>query len=216
MQLGAAFSTAAGNGTASALALFDGAFSFGTYIGLTTGNPSYLTGLGTPLPAGGVTEVHATANSLCTCSLAVFNGALYVGLCSLVAATAALVIKRIAPAVWSTSLTAGATAALNAFTSLFVFNGLLFAGWTSGGGATAANIKSTPDGVTWNAEITLDVAEVVCQMASFGGSLYVVCGKTGVSYNTKSRVLKRTAAGVWSTVDDPSDDLAGCLGVVYF
>lgn len=214
-QIGSTFVTSSGNGTASAFAMYDGALVYGTATGITSGNTSYLAGTGTPLPAGGFPEVHTTAASQMTCSLAVFQGILYAGYASLVAGTAAIVAKRTPVATWATSLTAVATAQFNGYTSLGVFNGSLFAGWTSGGGATAANIKSTLDGTTWTAEITLGVGEVPCQMVTFGGNLYVVCGRTGVGYNTTTRILKRTTAGTWSAVDDPADDFAGCLGVVY-
>lgn len=214
-QIGAGFPTSNGNGSADALALFDGAFTYGTYIGTTTGNTSYLTGLGTPLPTGGLNEIHTTAASLSTVSLAVFNGALFAGYTSLVAATAAIVAKRVAGGTWSTSLTAGATAAKNAYTTLYVYNGRLYAGWTSGGGATAANIYSTPDGITWTLEKTLAATDVPCQMATLGSNLYVVCGKTGVGYNTTSSIYQRTPGGTWTQVDDPSDDYAGCLSLVY-
>lgn len=215
LQIGATFPTASGNGGPSALVFYDGALSYGTYIGTTNGNTSYLTGTGNPLPAGGISEVHSTSASLATVCLATFNGVLYAGLVSHVAATAALVVKRVAGGTWSTSLTAGATAVQNAFTLLYVYNGLLFAGWTSGGGATAAIIKSTPDGITWTTEYTAAATDVPCQAVTFNGALYVVLGKTGVGYNTTSSIIKRTSTGTWSVVDDPSDALAGAIGIVY-
>lgn len=214
-QIGLPFVIASGNGTAGVLTLFDGALSYGTYIGITAANTAYLTTTATPLPGGGIPEIHTTAASLAPCAIAIFNGEVYAGYVSLVAATAAIVAKRATLNTWSTARTGPATAQFNAYTSLAVFNGYLFAGWTSGGGATAARIESTPDGINWTSEIALDVAEVVCQMVTFNGSLYVVLGKTGVGYNTKSRILKRTTGGVWSTADDPADDFAGCIGLVY-
>lgn len=215
VQIGLGFPTSSGSGSAAALVLYDGALSYGTYVGIASGATSYMTGTQNPLPAGGITEVHTTATSLATCCMAVFQGVLYVGTVSLIAATAALIVKRVVGAVWSTARTGPATAQYNAYTSMVVFNGMLFAGWTSGGGATAARIESTPDGVTWTSEIALDVAEVVCQMVGFNGLLYAVLGKTGVGYNTKSRIMQRSTIGIWTAVDDPSDDFAGCLGVVY-
>lgn len=209
------FPLSKGNGSPGALVFHTGALSYGTYIGTTSGVTSYMSSTGYPLPAGGVQETATTAASRVPCCFAVFQGALYTGYVSLVAGTAAIVGKRAASATYSTSLTASATAAFNAYTTLGVFNGKLYAGWTSGGGATAAIIKSTPDGVTWTTEITLDAAEVPCQMVTFQGSLYVALGRTGVGYNTKSRILKCTTGGTWSSVDDPSDDYAGCIGVIY-
>lgn len=214
-QIGTNFPSASGNGGPSSLIFYDGSLCTGTYIGTTSGNTSYLKALGVPLPAGGFPEVRTTAVSQATCSLAMFNGDLYAGYASLVAGTAAIVAKRTPVATWSTSLTGVATAQYNAYTSLGVYNGRLYAGWTSGGGATAANIKSTPDGITWTAEITLDVAEVPGQMVTFNNKLYVVLGRTGVAYNTKSRILQRDISGTWTAVDDPVDDFAGCIGIVY-
>lgn len=214
-QIGLGFPLTAGSGGPSALVYYDGALSFGTFTGITAGATSYMTGTQNPLPAGGITEIHTTAASLATCSMAVFQGVLYVGMVSLVAATAAMIVKRVVGAVWSTARTGPATAQFNAYTSLAVFNGMLFAGWTSGDGGTAARIESTLDGVTWTNEVTLDAAEVVCQMVGFNGLLYAVLGKTGIAYNTKTRIMQRSSIGAWTAVDDPSDDFAGCLGVVY-
>lgn len=213
-QIGLAFPIAAGSGTPAALALFDGAITYGNYIGTTSGNASYVASTGNPLPAGGIPEIHATAASFAPTCMAGFNGELFVGTTCLTT-TAAIVLKRTAAAVWSTSLTAGASASRNGYTSLYVFNGRLYAGWTSGGGATTAKIHSTPDGITWTLEKTLAATDVPCQMVTFGGSLYVVCGKTGVSYNTTTSLYQRTTSGTWTQVDDPSDDYAGCLAVVY-
>jgi hypothetical protein len=215
LQLGASFPTAAGNGAAGTLAFFDGALSYGTYIGVASGNTSYLTSTGNPLPAGGIAEVHTTAASQSTCSMAVFNGELYVGYVSLVNATAAIIAKRAALATWTTVRTGPATTRWNAYTSLIVFGGTLFAGWTSGNGSAPAVIESSGDGTTWVTEYTLDAAEVVGQMLVFNNALYAVLARTGVAYNTKSRIIQRTASGVWSTVDDPTDDFAGCIGLVY-
>ena len=214
IQIGAAFPIAAGSGTPAALLLYDGSVTFANYIGTTSGNTSYIYASQNPLPAGGIPEIKASASSMgCTC-MASFNGDLYVGMTNL-ATTAAIVAKRTSAGIWSTSLTAGAAATKNGYTALQVFNGRLYAGWTSGGGATAANIYSTPDGITWTLEYTAATTDVPCQMVIFGTSLYVVLGKTGVSYNTTSSIIARTMAGVWSTVDDPSDALAGCIGIVY-
>jgi hypothetical protein len=216
LQIGLSFPTALGNGSPSCLAFYGGALNYGTYNGITSGSTAYATSTLSPLPAGGIIETHTFASSLTPVCMVEFLGDLYVGLTSLVAATAALVVKRVPVATWSTSLTAVATAALNAYTSLYVYNGRLFAGWTSGGGATAANIYSTPDGITWTLEITLATTDVPCQMVTFKGNLYVVCGKTGVSYNTTSEIYQRTPSGVWTKVDDPSQDFAGCIGIVYY
>lgn len=213
-QIGAAFPLAAGNGCPGSLALFDGAISFGDYIGITAGNTGYITATGNPLPAGGVVEIHTTAASFAPTCVMAFNGEFFVGTTCLTT-TAAIVLKRTAAAVWSTSLTAAAAASKNAYTTLGVFNGRLFAGWTSGGGATAANIYSTPDGVNWTLEKTLATTDVPCQMVAFGANFYVALGRTGVSYNTTSSILQRTMGGVWTTVDDPSDDYAGCLALLY-
>lgn len=215
-QLGAAFPIASGNGTASALAFYDGALIYGTYIGTASGNTSYQATVlpASPLPAGGIPETHTTAASFATCAMAVLNGDIYVGYASLVAATAATIAKRTAPATWSIARTGPGTARYNAYTSLYVFQGTLFAGWTSGDGSSAAKIESTTDGVAWVTEITLATTEVVCQMLEFAGKLYVVLGLTGISYNTTSRILVRSTTG-WSVADDPSADFAGCLGIVY-
>lgn len=214
-QIGAAFPTGNGNGTAGALALYDGALSFGTYIGTTSGNTSYLTGLSTPLPAGGVPEVHTFAASLQVNSLLGFNGDLFAATSSLVAGTAAVVVKRKAIATYTNSLSFATTGVNAASTSLYVFNGRLYSGWTNADGTTAGTIQSTPDGINWTTEFTLDAHEMVSQMVTFVSDLYVVCGRSTASFNTKSRILKRTMAGTWSAVDDPSDDFAGNIAVVY-
>lgn len=214
VQIGPAFSTASGHGTAGALAFHTGALNYGTYIGVTSGNTAYEASTGVPLVGGGI-ALHTNSASQAVCSMAMFQGNLFVGTSSLVAATAAIVLKRAAINVWSSVRTGPATAQFNAYTSLFVFNGILFAGWTSGDGATAARIESTADGINWVSEVTLDVAEVVCQMINFKGTLYAVLGKTGASYNTKSRIIVRAPGGTWSTADDPADDYAGCIGVLY-
>ena len=214
IQIGAAFPISAGSGTPAALLLYDGSVTFANYIGTTSGNTSYIYASQNPLPAGGIPEIKASASSMgCTC-MASFNGDLYIGMTNL-ATTAAIVAKRTSVGIWSTSLTAVAAASKNGYTALQVFNGRLYAGWTSGGGATAANIYSTPDGITWTLEYTAATTDVPCQMVIFGTSLYVVLGKTGVGYNTTSSIIARTMAGAWSTVDDPSDALAGCIGIVY-
>lgn len=213
-QIGASFPTASGNGAAGTLAFYDGALNYGTYIGVAAANTSYLTSTAMPLPAGGIVEVHTTAVSQMPTAMAVFNGVLYAAYV-MFSAVAAIIVKRVAGATWSTARTGPASAMYNAYTSMGVFNGKLFAGWTSGDGATASRIESTPDGATWTNELTLATTDVVCQMVTFNGCLFVVLGKTLAGYNTTTKILRRTAAGVWSTVDDPSDDLAGCLGVVY-
>ncbi len=213
-QIGLAFPIAAGNGIPAALSLFDGAITYGNYVGIAAGNTSYVTGTGNPLPSGGITEIHTTTASVAPTCLASYNGELYIGTTCLTT-TAAVVLKRSAAAVWSTSLTAGAAAAKNAYTTLSVFNGRLFAGWTSGGGATAANIYSTPDGVNWTLEKAFGVGDVPCQMVTFNGNLYVVLGTTGIAYNNTSSVWQRTAAGAWTQVDAPADAFAGCLALVY-
>lgn len=213
-QIGAAFPTVTGNGTAGALAFHTGALNYGTYIGVTSGNTAYENSTGFPLPAGGV-AVHTNTAGQAACSLAMFQGNLYLGTSSLSGVLSSLILKRSAIDVW-TQMRAGPVAAtFNAYTSLYVYNGILFAGWTSGGGATAARIESSPDGTNWTLEATLDVAEVVCQMVTFKGTLYAVLGKTGVGYNTKSRIIVRAPGGTWSTADDPADDFAGCIGVLY-
>lgn len=213
-QIGAAFPTASGNGCPSTLVFFDGALSFSTYFGTAAANTSYLTTTGTPLPAGGISDVKTTAASLQAVSLAVFNGELYAGCASQVAGTAAIILKRAALATWSTVLTAGATGIQNAYNSLYVYGGRLYAGWNSGsGGATAALITSTADGSTWTTEITLGAQDMPCQFATFNDELYVVMGQTQNS--TLSRILKRTAGGVWSEVDNPTDALSGALTVLW-
>ena len=214
IQIGAAFPISIGNGTAGTLVLYGGTLSYATYTGITSGNTAFFGATGTPLPWGGAFDDKATAASISPCCSAVFNGDLYVG-CGYLTTTAAVVIQRKPVNTYTSVLTAVAAANKNAYTSLGVFNGRLFAGWTSGGGATAANIYSTPDGVNWTLETTLATTDVPCQMAVFGSALYVVLGKTGIAYNTTSSIIQRTMAGVWSTVDDPSDALAGCLAVVY-
>lgn len=215
-QILAEFPITANKGTPGTLNLWDGAVNYGSYIGLDTGKACLVTTTKTPLPGGGVQEAHATSNNVLPLAMVGFGGALYVATGFITAGTAAIILKRLPPTgTWSTAQTGPATATLNAYTALGVFNGLLFAGWTSGGGLTAARIESTPDGVNWTLEYTADAAEVPCQMVTFLGALYVVMGRTGVAYNTKSRILKRTSGGVWSEVDNPSDDFAGCLGVVW-
>jgi hypothetical protein len=146
----------------------------------------------------------------------VFQGTLYVGSCWTGAAgTAAIIVSRKALATWATARTGPGTATLNAWTSLAVYNGLMFAGWTSGDGSSAAVIQSTVDGVTWITDVTLASTDVVLQMVTFNDELYAVCGKTTAAYNTTTSIIKRTTGGVWSVVDDPADNFAGCLGVVY-
>jgi len=213
-QIGTAFPIAAGSGTPAALLLYDGAITYGNYIGTSSGNASYVYSTGDPLPAGGIPEIHATSTSFAPNCLASFNGDLYVGTVCLTT-TAAVVLKRTASATWSTSLTAAAAASKNAYTSLAVFNGRLYAGWTSGGGATAANIYSTPDGITWTLEKTLQTSDVPCQMVTFNDCLYVCLGTTGVGYNTTSSIWQRDMTGTWTQVDSPADAYAGCLAVLY-
>jgi hypothetical protein len=211
-QIGLAFPIAAGNGTPAALVLFDGALTYGDYIGTTAGNTSYVTGAGTPLPFGGITEIHSTAASFAPTSIAAFNGELFVGATCLTT-TAAIVLKRTTAAVWSTSLTAPAAGSQNSFTSLCVFGGRLYAAWASGAAATAAKIYSTPDGVNWTLEITTAVAQVPGQMVVFQNALYVALA--GAHYTQISNILQRTSGGVWTYVDAPADALAGALAVVY-
>ncbi len=164
-----------------------------------------------------MTETHATAASFGVCALCVFNGDLYVGTTSLAAAGSTILKRTLASGAgsWSTVKTSAGTAAKNAFTSLWVFNNTIFAGWTSGDGSAAALILSSTDGTTWGTDKTLNTTEVVCQAMTFMGNLYVVLGKTGASYNTATRIMQRTTAGVWTEVDNPSDKFAGCIGVVY-
>lgn len=214
-QVGDAFPTGSGNGTAGSLAFYDGALNYGTYIGTTNGNTAYITSTAMPLPAGGVPEVHTTSASIAPTVIVGFQGNFYAATSSLVAGTAALVLKRVPLGTWSTSLTAGGTAVLNAYTALFTFNNTLFTSWASGDGSAATTISSTTDGTNWTVEKTLATTDVVGQAVTFNGNLYVVCGKTGASFNTTWKILKRTPGGTWSTVDTPSDALAGCLGIVY-
>lgn len=207
-----------GNGTGSCVSLIDAGVAFGTYIGSTTGNTSYIAGFGSIDFAGGIPDVKTNATNVVPCSMAIFNGDLYFGCAFNAAGTAAAVIKRTgneSAITYATVESGPATAALNAFTSLWTFNSKLYAGWTSGGGATAARIQSTADGTSWTTEVTLNATEVVCQAVTFKNTLYVVLGKTGVAYNTATRVMQSTTGGVWTEVDNPSDDFAGCLGIVY-
>lgn len=215
-QIGATFFTASGNGTAGTLAFYDGALSYGGYIGSTAGNTTYTTGTSNPLPAGGIQEVHTFAASIIPISMAVFNGDVYFG-CTNLGAVAAIIIKRTSStAAYATVRTAPAAAATNGWTSLYVFNGKLYAGWTSGNGGTAARIESSIDGVTWVLEYSAAATEMPCQMTSFGGNLYVVLGLTNGGGLTTSRILKYSPSTVtWSVADDPSDQYAGCIATVY-
>ncbi len=215
-QIGAAFATSDGNGVAGSLVFHDGSIVFGTYFGTASGNTVYVQSGKTPITFGGVSAVHTFGASYAIASVASFNGALYVATCWLgLAGTAGAVFRRLAVDTWASVRTGPATAVQNGYTSLGVSGGLLFAGWTSGDGGTAARIESTADGSSWTSEIALDAAEVPAQMITFNDELYVVLGKTTRSYNTKIRIIKRAAGAVWTSVDDPSDDLAGALGIVY-
>lgn len=210
------FPNSSGNGCAGALAFFDGALSFGTYIGPTNGNAGFLWTTAYPLPAGGIIDVKVTTVSIPSpTSLVVFNGELYAGSVSLVAGTAAVIRKRAALAAWSDVLTAPSTADNNVFNELFVWNGRIYAGWYSGDGANPGRIYSSGDGSTWVLEASLNNDEMPCQFAIFNDALYVVTGKTPSTGATNSRVLKRGADGSWSSVDNPSDNLSGGLAVIY-
>lgn len=209
-QLGASFPLALGNGCPGALAFYGGTLSYSTYAGGTAGNTTYVNNVGLPLPAGGVQETHTTAASQVASCMAVFNGDLYVGY-SHIAATAATLVKRVAPATWSTSLTAPAAAVSNGWTSLGVFNGKLFAGWQSGVAATAAKIYSTPDGITWTLELTTALAHVPGQMVVFNNYLYVAM----FAYGNVGRVYRRDTAGTWTLVDTASSTISGAMAWVY-
>lgn len=214
-QVGANFPTSSGLGAAGCLAFFDGALSYGTYIGLSpaTGNTGYLTTAATPLPAGGIIEVKTTEANLPAAALAVFNGEAYVGKVSLASTgTVGKVTKRAALNTWSDVLTGSASAQYNAFTNMTVYNGRLYAGWFSGDANTAAFIKSSADGSAWTTEVTLDKNEMACQPVIFNSELYWVLGKT--SANTLSRIIKRTIGGTWSTVDT-GFNYTGAIGIVY-
>lgn len=215
-QIGATFATADGNGVASTLVFHDGSLVFGTYFGTGAGNAIYVQSAKYPLPVGGVSAVHAFAVSYTVASMAVFNGGLYVGTCWLGGGiTAAAIFQRLAQDTWASVRTGPALATKNAWTSLGVFNGRLYAGWTSGDGATAARIESTADGTSWSLEFTCGMRDVPAQMAIFNNALYVCCARTTEPYNNTSIIYKRTSTGTWSTADDPSDDFAGAIGVVY-
>lgn len=206
-QIGLSFPTASGNGAAAALAFYGGALNYGTYTGSASANTSYILSTGSPLPAGGVTAAHATAASLSVASMAVFQGELFVGTQSLVAGTAALVLKRTPVDTWATTKTGPNTLVQNAFTSLYVYNGRLYAGYSSSG---SSFIYSTPDGINWTTEVTNASQTVVGQMIQFGANLYVVCPAIYI----ESQILQRTPGGVWTT-PDTSTQLTGNLGIVY-
>ncbi len=214
LQILGEFPLVATQGAPGTLAFYDGALNYGTYIAADTGKSAAVSTTGTPLPAGGVIESHTTAANVVPTAMVMFQGNLYIATAFITSGTAAVVLKRIV-GVWSTARTGPATASGNAYTSLGVFNGRLYAGWTSGDGATAARIESTPDGVNWTLEFTAATTESPGQMAEFSGNFYVSLGLTGAGYVTTSRTIKRTSGGTWSEVDNPSDDLCGCLAVVY-
>lgn len=223
-QIGPTFSTQDGSGSPATAAMVNGAVTYGTYIGTTAGNTAYVSSHNTqtPLPGGGVPEIHTFAANVVPLCLCMFLGELYVG-CGALNAAAAQIFKRTADGQWSSVKSAPGTTATNAWTSMIVHNGKIIAGWANGNDAGVnTQVFSSSDGGTWTSELSLDKTSVPGQMVLFppdaaSPDLYLVFGKTGAAWNTTSKTYKRTAAASWSAVDDsPSGGLNGSLGVVYY
>lgn len=215
-QILAEFPITANRGTAGTLLYYWGSIIFGSFNGLETAVPTNIMTAGYPMPFGGFPENHDTANNLMATWMANVNGVLLVGTTCIIAGTQSLILKRVGPTgTWSTASTNGSTSIENGYSSAYMFNGRLYIGYTIADGATPSGILSTSDGVTFPGDLNASATDVVTQMVNFKGSLYVVMGKTGAAYNTTSSIRRRDSLNVWTTVDNPSDDFAGCLGVVY-
>jgi hypothetical protein len=152
--------------------------------------------------------------------LAVFQGNLYISTAADVGDSAEI-RKRTSDGAWSIQYTSDGTGANN-FLGPFIVNEddteIFAMQSTVSGGAKSATIISSTDGTTWAEEFDID-AEVSSSHAKAGmpildpdtGDIYWPIKSTGAG----DVILKRTAAGVWSSVDS-SVDLRGPLGVIRF
>lgn len=130
-------------------------------------------------------------------SMASFLGNLYIGTASEAAATSMNVYKRTPSGVYSTVLTDASPWNVTYGTQLFVFNNTLFA-------YVGGNIHKSTDGSAWSVE--LDVYTTYSSFTGqpgvpviFDGALYWAFSETS-SGGANGRILKRTAAGAWSSV----------------
>jgi len=147
---------------------------------------------------------HTAAAGLHTyTSVAVYKGFLYATTAA-AAGTAALIERRTPGGTWSTSLTSPHSAQANYFDGLFVHNAELFAFHITRGGTNICNVYKF-DGTSWVIDEDLSAgfgARFVTGVNQANGNLFVVVSDAAP---TVSQVLKRTSAGVWSSVDSDSN-----------
>lgn len=145
---------------------------------------------------------------------AAFKGNLYIG-CEDADASAALLKKRTPAGVYSTVDTGvDGGASFDRYDSLIVHDGALYANYFSIG-QTSAIMRST-DGTTWTVDYDIEAqlgttALLPGGCMSYGGALYFVLAPD-VQTATTGQIIRRTAAGSWSSVY--TGNLTGFIGWV--
>jgi len=172
-----------------------------------------------PTDAAWTTDLTTAVSTGYCIDLAIFQGNLYAGFASDVGG-GGIIKKRTSDGAWSTVKTSDGTGANN-FLGPFVVNAddtKIFAFWSSvsGGASPVTAIYSSTDGTTWAVDYNIESnlgaawAKTGMPIRDSAGIIYWPVKSTGAS----DKILKRTAAGVWSIVD--TADLRGPIGIIKF
>ena len=146
--------------------------------------------------------------------MAAYKGNLYVGCASNDSTVAPQVRKRTPGGTWSVSDTAtgGSASQANLYHSLTVFSGNLYTVLVDLSSSSVLHMRMFND-TSWVTDKDMDATwgaggSAISMILEFDGNLYYVhCN------GTSSRTLRRVS-GTWSSVDAPSLELNGMLGIV--
>ena len=192
------------------------------YMGLINGSGGSTSTIRYTRPgdATWTTDFTTTSATGYVVALQVFKGKLYAGLAA-DSLSNALIKQRDSEGTWTTVRTSASTDPIN-FYGPFILTSdggtmLVFEGTVSGPGATpVSSILSTTDGSAYSTDYDIEAnisnghASAGCPIRDTNGDIYWVVRSTGVG----DRILKRTAAGSWSSVD--TDDLSGPINFISF
>lgn len=113
----------------------------------------------------------------------------------------AVIERRTAAGVWSTSFTAASSGA-SRFSGAVVFDDKLFFGWYKGAATTASLIKMW-NGSSWSTSLDIKATYALKapgQPVVFEDAIYWPCFDSGTAGSQTNFCLKRTVGGVWSQV----------------
>lgn len=138
-------------------------------------------------------ERTAAANHVGYSCMAVYGGELFAGTAAK-SGTAAIVEKRTAAGVWSTSLTGGDSAQNNYFQGFIVYQGALYAFYTNADFSVAAIYRY--NGSSWSTDLDLDAQSTgdVRGAGLIGQDLYVVTAAGS------GKGIWRQRGGSWSNI----------------